>query len=963
MRDRIGKLLLTLCLAALLPGPAAGPAAAQASRQYVNPTTMPPDNRTPTEDEIRRLGQLQQQANSLAAQSNYDAAAKALSDAVGILSKTSGPRHPRTSMAMSNQAVALMQAGKNVEAEAIQRRVLDIRAERLPGDHPLKANITSDLAMALERQGRLIEAEGYAREALQMRLRMFGENNAETADSYNNLAAVLKTDGRLHESLALLARADAIYAATSPSAPGRSDAHANLVDVLYQTGRLDEALPLARAALADSIRKLGAGHARTAQAQSSLGLILHAIALEAEERGGQSSAAAAEASQLLQSASATFARTLGLESELRIMAGYNLTMSQLSSGGTVTQAWLDKQKGLVASSAKTFGRDHSTTRDINLQYAMLLLSAGKPAEARRAATDAMALIDRQQVNAAFPRFGVLNRFSSYAPDRAAHLVMRALWTEGGTKSRKNLEEAFVAAQSIGSRLGLSVALSAQRNPKEVARLQEAERQAQAADRAFFEARAGGDHAAALQRRLDAIDAVDGARKALVRSAPQLLSQPIPLARLQTSSGPDAALLRESEALIFLHGGTVSASAGQRRGFIFVVTKTRAAWAELPFEPGYLAKMIEILRKDLDSPEAARGFQVRGTQARPTFNRAAAHELYNALFAAPEIADILKDKEDWLIVPKGTFLSLPFAALVVSPPQGGVTNDSDPAALRATKWLGVSKNLGILPDVSMLAVKRVNRPVSPGARMAFFGVGDPEFAGPADPSGVGSIRLDRRAADIDITSAIRRLPRLPASSAEVKAMSAALGAAQSSLLLGAEASEAGLIAARDQYAHSDVILFATHGLVSDETPAGLYEPGLALTPPKSAPVSSNPNLLLREDGILTASEIVFMPISARWVILSACNTAAGSGTPEGLSGLTLAFLAAGADAVLATQWSIRDAVATDLTTRTVKFVAGGASKPKALRQAMASVLADTSQDESLSLAHPGAWAAFVQVGAD
>jgi len=53
------------------------------------------------------------------------------------------------------------------------------------------------------------------------------------------------------------------------------------------------------------------------------------------------------------------------------------------------------------------------------------------------------------------------------------------------------------------------------------------------------------------------------------------------------------------------------------------------------------------------------------------------------------------------------------------------------------------------------------------------------------------------------------------------MSAALGAAQSSLLLGAEASEAGLIAARDQYAHSDVILFATHGLVSDETPAGHY----------------------------------------------------------------------------------------------------------------------------------------------
>src|SRR6201999_2420140 len=63
----------------------------------------------------------------------------------------------------------------------------------------------------------------------------------------------------------------------------------------------------------------------------------------------------------------------------------------------------------------------------------------------------------------------------------------------------------------------------------------------------------------------------------------------------------------------------------------------------------------------------------------------------------------------------------------------------------------------------------------------------------------------------------------------------------------------------------VVYFATHGLVAGDV-EGLGEPSLALTLP------NEPNEL--DDGLLTASEVAQLELNADWVVLSACNTAAG-----------------------------------------------------------------------------------------
>jgi hypothetical protein len=74
----------------------------------------------------------------------------------------------------------------------------------------------------------------------------------------------------------------------------------------------------------------------------------------------------------------------------------------------------------------------------------------------------------------------------------------------------------------------------------------------------------------------------------------------------------------------------------------------------------------------------------------------------------------------------------------------------------------------------------------------------------------------------------------------------------------------------------IVHFATHGVMAGELGRS-SEPGLILTPPDTASED--------DDGYLSASEIAGLKLDADWVILSACNTAAGQAlNAEALSGL-------------------------------------------------------------------------------
>lgn len=359
----------------------------------------------------------------------------------------------------------------------------------------------------------------------------------------------------------------------------------------------------------------------------------------------------------------------------------------------------------------------------------------------------------------------------------------------------------------------------------------------------------------------------------------------------------------------------------------------------------------------------------------TFDLKSDHELYRVVFNE-HISPVIEGKRHFLIVADGAFAALPFSILVSEPPPENIDRA---AALKAARWLIRDRAVTVLPAVSSLRALRASRSSSDNDRLPFVGFGDPRIGtdGPMQCSEEPPVVVlaargptSRRASDIDarylsrsgtivdgITLAdpneVRKLPRLPDTRCELFWMAKRLGATRAHIYVNGEATEKRIKAMSQshQLARYRVIAFATHGLMSGDI--GVAEPALVLTPPESATPE--------DDGLLTSGEVASLELDADWIVLSACNTAAGeSEQAESLSGLAKAFFYAGARSILVSHWPVYSEAAVAITTRTFDTIVTqpAIGRAEALRQAMISII-DSSQDAQR--AHPAYWAPFSFVG--
>ncbi|MEM9311171.1 MAG: CHAT domain-containing protein, partial [Pseudomonadota bacterium] len=337
-----------------------------------------------------------------------------------------------------------------------------------------------------------------------------------------------------------------------------------------------------------------------------------------------------------------------------------------------------------------------------------------------------------------------------------------------------------------------------------------------------------------------------------------------------------------------------------------------------------------------------------------FHRKDAYQLYTEL--VEPLQGILASSQEVYAVPGGSLAALPLAVLVTQEPKGP---DVDPQALRETAWLSDRFALVQLPSLqSLLFLRRFNSgDTNYRTDASFAGFGDPDLDGRASSRGGGDTALLRTAylpnaggeAAIADVSQLRRLASLPGTQAELIAIQSALGAPVQSVVLGEEATETTV--RKTDLSRINVLAFATHGLLAGEVD-GIAEPALVFTPPDA------PNA--RDDGLLTASEITTLKLNADWVILSACNTAAGEGGGEGLSGLARAFFYAGARSLLASHWPVRDDIAPNLIVTMIleQQRDPDLSRARALQRAIVEIRSNIADPSS---AHPAAWAPFVIVG--
>ncbi len=898
-----------------------------------------------------------------------------------------GKEHPNTLTSVNNLALLYKAQGRYAEAEPLYRRALVAQERVLGKEHPDTLTSVNNLAALCSAQGRYAEAEPLFRRTLAVLERVLGKEHPSTLIGVNNLADLYVNQGRYAEAEPLYRRALATFERLLGKEHPDTLKIVNNLAALYQAQRRPtEAELLYRRVLAAQEQVLGEDHPLRLQSTNNLAELYRVQGRYAE------------AEQLFRRALAAFERVLGKEhlSTLKIV---NNLAALYEKQGQYTEAKLLYHRVLAAFD-RVLGKDHPDTLKIVNNLAVLYLTQRDLIRAAAFWRRSTAAIARRTQRGALD-VGLTGKKKSVAEQKGWQFsgLVKTVYRLA-SKSRSDAairREMFQTAQWVlSSEAAQSLAHMAARgaaaNPRLAAVVRErqdlvAEWQkrevlrnaalGQESTRRNF--RAEAENAA----RLAAIDArVVEINKRLAAEFPDYaaLASPAPMSvkEVQVQLGADEALV------LFLDTDDKFSPVASEETFIWVVTKTDVRWVRSDLGTAALTREVQALRCGLDAaswrtPRCTILLGVGFTEAAANagkplpFDHARAHALYKALFG--QVEDLIKDKH-LLIVPSGPLTQLPFQVLVTAP----LANTGHKSAA----WLVRDHAVTVLPTVSSL--KALRRIVHPSvASKPLIGFGNPLLDGPQNHPqygayfkeraklardhkkcrkttfrrvaeffgwyrGVTPIETHGGLADVDH---IRIQVPLPETADELCAVARDLKADASEMRLGARATEHEVkrLSTSGQLAQYRIVHFATHGALAGEL-KGTSEPGLILTPPATASKA--------DDGYLSAGEIAALRLDADWVILSACNTAAGGVTgAQALSGLARAFIYAQARALLVSHWSVDSVATVKLITTAMREMARDAKmgRAEAFRRAMLALIDEGAARE----AHPAYWAPFIVVG--
>jgi tetratricopeptide (TPR) repeat protein len=847
--------------------------------------------------------------------------------ALEIRERAFGPDHPDVASSLNNVATLYQAQGRFAEAEPPFRRSLAIYEKTLGPDHPDVGTSLNNLAFLYQAQGRLAEAEPLYRRALGITEKTLPDH-ADVGTALNNLALLYQTQGRLAEAESLYRRALGIFEKTlAPEHPNIPKVLNNLAKVYRAQGRFAEAESLYRRAL-ETTEKTLPDHA-------DVGTLLNNLALLYQTQGRM-----AEAEPLYLRALEIREKALGPDHSDVANSLNNLAVLYRAQG-VFTQAFALASRALEIRE-RAFGPDHPDVGDSLNNLAVLYQRQGKPDDALALARRATKLLSRRfATNSGGSRQGMLAEQRTHSGEFQFHVALLAEVANRGPKSRSEAAaESFVIAQlarasDTAEQVGKMAARYAAGSDT-LAKLARARQDAlakfdQLDARIVKTAGARGNETSAANLRAEQVEtmgAIATLDVRLEREYPQyrelINPSPMELAVAQRLLGGDEALV------LFLVSDDES--------YLWAVRRRESGFYRLAVTRNELAAAVQKLRTQLDL-----GVNNPAAMLRKPFDVAAAHALYRTILGPADA--MLKGATQMILVPDGALQSLPPGVLVTELPAKPIGATAEHAQVA---WLAKKYAITVLPAAASLRALR-QFAKAPASREPFAGFGDPVLVG----SGERTRRLNvtalySRGAVADVNE-VRKLPRLPETAGELRAIAVELKAPATSIRLGADATERAVKEA--DLARYRNLAFATHGLMAGDF-KGLAEPALVLTPPAQGSEL--------DDGLLTAGEISQLKLDADWVVLSACNTAAPDGTPgaEGLSGLAQAFFYAGARSLLVSHWAVSSDAAAALTTRMFDEFSKGASKAEALRRSMLALMART---DKWYFAHPALWAPFVVVG--
>ena len=816
---------------------------------------------------------------------------------------------------LSTLGIALARAGDFIKGEQYSRRAVAVGrgAPDLPPQ--ALANAVNGWVTLLHLTARYPEAVNEGEAALRFSEAKLGENNDATITAFNHLSVAYNDVGRYGDAERVLRRGLEIEQRNPGTNLGPITIKlSNLAASLAGSGKLLESEAVYRR-LADMVR----GQNNT-QRPDAPGTTIINFARVVQQLGRLD-----EALALNREAEAMLRARVGTEHAIWARAKSHIGILLLEQG--------DPKGALVELeiARRIFATKLAPNDPIRISADLATARARAELGDKTAYFDARGAIQRQR-----------NRLLALAVEPAGSIrLAQEVAGDFVTFARIALvaghpDEAFEAMQLARfSELDTAAAASASRQTADNPQLSAAIRVVQDANAALRKLQASRAAAVSggLAGDVAAIDAklVTGQAQAAVlaqaisRDFPAYAAARLPelpgLGAVQQKLGPQDGLL-----IALPSAGRVTA---------MFITAARVHYGET--RPGYgnVSLWANRLRASLDM--ALEGDTTAG------FDGASAHALYAAMVPKVLERDVAAAKQ-LFVLGGGALQSVPLAALLTRKPAAATLIGG---GLRQAPWL--IRRQAVAVPVSLVLLGRA-RDAAQGS-LRFAGIGAP-LLNPADllKQGRPQQLATRGAFEGDRLSVenLMNLPRLPDALGELETMRDALGGERALMLTGADALKPKVVAGN--LGEYGVIAFATHGLLGGEM-RGLGEPALVLSPPQGAHDA--------EAMLLTATDIAALRLNAEWVVLSACNTAAGEdGAAPTYSGLARAFVYAGARSLLLSQWALRDDVAARMTVDAVKGARAGLGHAEALRRAQMRLMADRTVPGS---AHPAAWAPFVLLG--
>lgn len=804
--------------------------------------------------------------------------------------------------AESALASTLISKGVYEEGLATALRAWNIAQAKMPKGDPSRINIGFQYAVGLVYSRQAKAAEAMLR-TLADEMALLPPGHLYRSKVFNLLGTEMLMQGRTNESIPYLREAVDQGRASKGKIKGENaDSVATLGIALLMQDRPDDALPI----LLDSIDMFAEAKAVPSQAGSYIN------AGTAADRSGDRQ----RGMELREKGLALFEQLPSPHPLGLALNRFKLAQSYAHVGRLEEAEAMEQQAVDVIAQLRPEGHFQRTNSQIALGWIKTLRgdAAGgmaliKPAFQRSLAESRALEVAQNKV------VGVLDNIEAFsqaldaavrAGDREfAFEVMQVMVESDASRAAA---AAQARAQSGGSELG---ALLLARQEAAAAAMDAEKAAIKAASEAPAEASAARTRADAAAKALAdlniRLDAQFPGYRALLRPLP------ITIAEAQAKLGKDDALLV-----------TVSSDEGL---YTFALTERDMAIGKSPERRPDVRRLVSAIRSGIDT--------MTDPAIPESFDVVSAHALYQAIFT-PEVAGVTARAKRLYIASDDILSAIPFSLLAVR--AGKDVGD--------TRWLIEDKAVAVTPSLTaMTRVNHAEKSDKQGKR--FVGIGAPQLSG----TGTLASGPSYFAAGLSRSAQIRSIPPLPSAERELKQMAGILSSGGKAEVLTGDAAQEAALRALD-LRNISVLAFATHGLVAGQFDQ-VSEPALVFTPP--ADEATTPD----NDGILTASESSMLNIDADWVILSACNTAAGDRpSAAGYTGLARAFLFAGGKRVLASHWPVRDDISAKITVATVQAFQRKAEPADALRTAILATMRDTS---IRGARNPAVWAPFMLVG--